>query len=163
MAELLDPTEIMFTAFEPNQSQRFIMYVEGVPSYLIKMADFPKVATTPVVMDHINIERKVKGKSRWQDVNITLYDAIVPSSAQAVMEWFRLSHESVTGRDGYSDFYKKDIVLNALGPVGDKVQEWTLKGAWCNNIDFGSGDWSSDGEVRNIAITLSMDYCILQY
>ena len=44
------------------------------------------------------------------------------------MEWVRLHHESVTGRDGYSDFYKKDITFNSLGPVGDKVEEWTLKG-----------------------------------
>ena len=46
------------------------------------------------------------------------------------MEWVRLSHESVTGRDGYSDFYKKDIRFNALGPVGDIVEEWALKGAY---------------------------------
>jgi len=163
MAELLDPTEIMYTAFEPHQSQRFIMYVEGIPSYLIKMADKPKLATTAVTLDHINIERKVKGKSRWQDVTITMYDAIVPSTAQATMEWVRLGHESVTGRDGYSDFYKKDIVLNSLGPVGDKTQEWTLKGAQPINVDFGAGDWSSDGEVVNIAVTLAIDYCILQY
>ena len=36
MAELLDPTEVMFTAFEPKVANRFIMYVEGIPSYLIK-------------------------------------------------------------------------------------------------------------------------------
>jgi hypothetical protein len=42
------------------------------------------------------------------------------------MEWVRLHHESVTGRDGYSDFYKKEITFNSLGPVGDKVEEWTL-------------------------------------
>ena len=36
MAELLDPTEIMFTAFEPKVANRFIMYIEGIPSYLIK-------------------------------------------------------------------------------------------------------------------------------
>ncbi len=39
-----------------------------------------------------------------------------PSGAQSVMEWARLAHESVTGRDGYSDFYKKDLTLDILGP-----------------------------------------------
>ena len=53
---------------------------------------------------------------------------IVPSGAYRVMEWVRLHHESVTGRDGYSDFYKKEIKFNLLGPVGDKVEEWILKG-----------------------------------
>ena len=36
MAQLLDPTEIMFTNFEPKMSNRFIMYIEGIPAYLIK-------------------------------------------------------------------------------------------------------------------------------
>ena len=49
------------------------------------------------------------------------------------MEWVRLSHESVTGRDGYSDFYKKDITFNVLEIVGDKVEEWTLKGSYIQN------------------------------
>ena len=46
------------------------------------------------------------------------------------MEWVRLSHESVTGRDGYSDFYKKDVTFNLLGPVGDVVEEWVLKSVY---------------------------------
>jgi hypothetical protein len=45
--------------------------------------------------------------------SMTLYDAIVPSGAQAVMEWVRLHHESATGRDGYSSFYKKEIRLTS--------------------------------------------------
>jgi hypothetical protein len=92
-----------------------------------------------------------------------LYDPVVPSAAQAVMEWVRLSHESVTGRDGYQDFYKKDLTINVLGPVGDKVEEWTLKGAWIESADFQEGDWSDGGEAFTISLTLSVDYCILQY
>ncbi len=112
MAELLDPSEIMFTAFEPKVANRFIMYVEGIPSYLIKASGRPGITFGDVVLDHINVERKLKGKGRWNDVSITLYDPVVPSAAQAVMEWVRLSHESVTGRDGYSDMYKKDLTIN---------------------------------------------------
>ncbi len=78
------------------------------------------------------------------------------------MEWVRLSHESVTGRDGYSDFYKKDIRFNALGPVGDVVEEWICKGAYCKAANFGEFDWASDTPA-NISITIRMDYAILNY
>ena len=91
-----------------------------------------------------------------------LYDPVTPSGAQAVMEWVRLSHESVTGRDGYSDFYKKDIRFNALGPVGDVVEEWICKGAYVSQANFGEFDWSSDTPA-NISITIRMDYAILNY
>jgi GTPase len=33
---VLNPNEIFFTAFEPKQSNRFIMYIDGIPSYEIK-------------------------------------------------------------------------------------------------------------------------------
>ena len=162
MAELLSPNEIFYTAYEPKMGNRFIMYVEGIPSYLIKAASRPSIDQGEVVLDHINVERKLKGKSRWQDVTITLYDPVVPSGAQAVMEWVRLSHESVTGRDGYSDFYKKDITFNSLGPVGDKVEEWTLKGAFISSATFGDMDWATEDPLQ-IELTLKYDYAVLQF
>ena len=39
----LDPSEIMFTPFEPKVQNRFIMYIEGVPAYLIKYAGIPSM------------------------------------------------------------------------------------------------------------------------
>ena len=34
MADLIDPSEIMFTPFEPKTKNRYIMYIEGIPAYL---------------------------------------------------------------------------------------------------------------------------------
>ena len=162
MAQLLTPQEIMFTNFEPKVANRFIMYIEGVPAYLIKAANRPEIQQNRITIDHVNVKRYVKGRSEWQELTITLYDPIVPSGAQAVMEWVRLHHESVTGRDGYSDFYKKDLTLNILGPVGDIVGEWVLKGAFLTNGDFGQYDWATD-EVVEVSITVAMDYAILNF
>lgn len=162
MAELLDPTEIFFTPYEPKLANRFIMYIEGVPAYLIKGASRPNVTFNAITLEHINVKRMIKGKAKWEPVTIKLYDPIVPSAAQAVMEWVRLSHESVTGRDGYSDFYKKDITFNTLGPVGDKIEEWTLKGAFIQATNMGEMDWGVDDPVE-ISLTLEYDYAVLQF
>jgi hypothetical protein len=148
MPDLIDPSEIMFTPFEPKLKNRFIMYIEGVPAYIIKSGNRPTLQFESITLDHINTKRYVKGKGAWQPLDIVLYDPIVPSGAQSVMEWVRLSHESVTGRDGYSDFYKKDVTFNMLGPVGDKVEEWTLKGAFIQQANFGhlsSWTWCHSG------------------
>ena len=138
------------------------MYIEGVPAYLIKTANRPTITFEEIELDHINVKRYVKGKGAWETLDITLYDPIVPSGAQAVMEWVRLHKESVTGRDGYSDFYKKDVTFNVLGPVGDKVEEWTLKGAMIQSANFGDLDWSVS-EPAEITLTLRYDYAILQF
>jgi|TARA_R110001592_G_scaffold360757_1_gene669695 hypothetical protein len=160
---VLDPNEIFFTAFEPKQKNRFIMYVDGVPSYMIKEVGEIKIEQGEVVLNHINVQRKVKGKSKWGDVSMALYDPITPSGAQAVMEWVRLHHESVTGRDGYSDFYKKDVTINVLGPVGDVVSEWILKGSYIKDATFDGYDWSDEGTAQSIQLTLAMDYCVLNF
>ena len=159
---VVNPNEIFYTAFEPKQANRFILYMDGMPSYIIKGVSAVTLNQGIVTLNHINVERKVKGKSVWQDVTMTLFDPITPSGAQAVMEWVRLHHESVTGRDGYSDFYKKDITFNTLGPVGDKVEEWTLKGAFISSATFGDMDWSTEDPVQ-IELTLKYDYAILQF
>ena len=159
---ILNTNETMFTAFEPKLQNRFIMFIDGIPAYLIKKISRPQISFGELVLDHINVKRKIKGKANWENITCDLYDPVTPSGAQAVMEWIRLSHESVTGRDGYSDFYKKDIRINTLGPVGDVVEEWILKGAYCQNTNFGDMDWTSDTPA-NINMTIVMDYAILNY
>jgi hypothetical protein len=160
---ILNPNEIFFTAFEPKQTNRFILYMDGVPSYLVKGVSAVSLAQTAVPLNHINVQRYVKGKTIWNTISFTLYDAITPSGAQAVMEWVRLGHESVTGRDGYSDFYKKDITFNVIGPVGDIVSEWIIKGAVITSAGFGDYNWDDDGTPTNIAVEVQPDYCILNF
>ena len=162
MATPLSTNEMFFNAFEPKLQNRFLMEIDGIPAYLIKKISRPTIEMSEIVLDHINVKRKIKGKANWENITCDLYDPVTPSGAQAVMEWVRLHHESVTGRDGYSDFYKKDVTIQTLGPVGDIVEEWILKGAFLTNASFGDMDWTSDTPV-NISITMAMDYCILNY
>ena len=160
---ILSSNEIFFTAFEPKVKNRFIMYVDGFPSYMIKGINNLGFDQGEIKLNHINVYRKIKGKMLWNDVTLTLFDPITPSGAQATMEWVRLHHESVTGRDGYADFYKKDIVLDVLGPVGDIVSEWVLMGAFIKSADFGEYNWDTEAEAQNLTMTLGMDYCVLNF
>ena len=159
---VLDANEIMFRAFEPKVQNRFVMYFDDIPSFMVKTASTPSFTDESIKLDHINSYRKIRGKREWNDISMTLYDPITPSGAQAVMEWARSAYESVTGRAGYSDNYKKDVTLNQLGPAGDIVGEWIIKGAFITEANFGDYDWSSS-EVAEISVTMAMDYCILNY
>ena len=159
---VLDPNEIMFTAFEPKVANRFIMYIDGIPSYMVKSVSSPSFTDGVIKLDHINTYRKIRGKREWQNMTLSLYDPITPSGAQAVMEWARLGYESVTGRAGYSDFYKKDVTLNALGPVGDIVGEWIIKGSFVVSSNFGQYNWSTE-DALNVELQLAMDYCVLNF
>ena len=160
---VLDPNEIFFTAFEPKQANRFILFVDGFPAYIMKAVAGVNVSQGAVPLNHINVQRYVKGKTVWGPIDITLFDPITPSGAQAAMEWMRLHHESVTGRDGYSDFYKKDLTVNILGPVGDIVSEWIIKGVMITSLNFGDYSWDTEDTAQNISMTVQPDYCILNF
>jgi len=160
---VLNSNEIFTTAFEPKQKNRFIMFMDGFPTYMVKGIGAITVENGEVVLNHINVYRKVKGFSKWGDVQFTLYDPITPSGAQAVMEWVRLHHESVTGRDGYSDFYKKNLRFNVLGPVGDIVSEWIIQGAYIKSANFGDYNWGTENAAQELQMTVAMDYCVLNF
>ena len=162
MATLIDANQAMFTPFEPKLKNRFLMSIDGIPGYLIKTANRPSITFEEVELNHMNVKRYVKGKASWETMEFTLYDPVVPSGAQAIMEWVRLHHESVTGRDGYSDFYKKDIDIQVLGPVGDIVETWKLIGAFITAANFNDLDFSSSDPI-DISVTLRYDYAILEF
>lgn len=162
MAEVLEFNDMFYTNFEPTLKNQFIMEIDGIPSYMIKTATKPSITFEEIVLDHINVKRKLKGKGDWQPIDITMFDPITPSGAQIVMEWVRLSHESLTGRDGYSSMYKKDIDLYQLDPVGAKISSWKLKGAWISSFAAGDVDWAAS-EVVEMSVTLTYDYAILEF
>jgi hypothetical protein len=149
-------------SWEPKRQNQFIMELNGIPAYLIKTSDKPSIANGEITLDHIHLKRYVKGKSEWSTIGITLYDPIVPSAAQAVMDWVRDHHESATGRDGYSSFYKKEVRLHQLSPLGEVVEEWILKGTFITDAKFGQYDWAAD-DVQSLDLTLRYDWAFLNF
>ena len=149
-------------SWEPKKGHQFVMAINGIPAYLIKASAKPSLSNGEITLDHINVQRYVKGKTVWNNIAVTLYDPIVPSGAQAVMEWVRLHHESATGRDGYSSFYKKEVKLRQLSPLGEIIEEWVLNGAFIVDSNFGSLDWSSE-DVMTIEMTLRYDWAFLNF
>jgi hypothetical protein len=162
--QISSENEMFGTAFswEPKKQHQFLLEMDGIPAYLIKASGKPQITNGEVPLDMINVKRYVKGKSEWNTITMTLYDAIVPSGAQAVMEWVRLHHESATGRDGYSSFYKKEIRLHQLSPLGEVIEEWILKGAFLTDASFGTFDWGTDG-VQELELTVRYDWAFLNY
>jgi hypothetical protein len=148
--------------WEPKRAHQFVLETQGIPAYLVKTSAKPSMTNGEIALDHINVQRYVKGKSVWNTIAITLYDAIVPSAAQAVMDWVRLHHESATGRDGYKSMYQKQIDLLQLSPLGEVIEKWTLKNAFITETNFGSLDWSSE-EVVMVELTLRYDWALLSF
>jgi hypothetical protein len=49
-----------------------------------------------------------------------------------------------------------------LGPVGDKIEQWKLKGAFIESAEFGDLSFDSN-DPAEITLTLQYDYAILEF
>lgn len=162
MATTLDVTEMLPTKFQPIAKRQFLLAIEGIDAFLVKNASRPQITTEEVAINWINSTRYIAGKTTFGTMSVTLHDAIAPSGAQQVMEWIRLCFESVTGRSGYADFYKRDIQLKMLDPVGTVIQLWDIKGAWVQEANFNEVTYEGSDQTE-ITLTIRFDNVVLQY
>jgi hypothetical protein len=134
----------------------------GINEWYVTSTARPSAKIKSVEIPFLNTSTYVAGRFNWEEIKVTFKDPIGPSAAQALMEWFRLHAESVTGRMGYAAGYKKDIELELLDPMGVVVEKWILQGTFLTDLNFGDLNYSQD-ELASIDCSLRMDRCILVY
>ena len=162
MAETLSVTDMLPNKFEPKRNYRWVLAIEGIDAFLVSETNRPTITIGDKKIDFINSYRNIAGKLSFSDISVKLHDPIAPSGAQQVMEWIRTHYESVSGRAGYADFYKRDIQLKMLDPIGTVVELWDIKGAFITQANYGSLTYSGD-DIMVIDLTLKIDNCVLQF
>lgn len=154
--------DMLLNPFEPIQKSRFVVTVDGIPSFLVKSFNIPQPSTTKIVVDGIHDQAKHAGKTTYGDMSMTLYQAVDPSTLQMIYSWHRLQFEAETGKKGYTEMYKKNMQIDILAPDGATVQRHKIIGAWIMEIGGLDYDKSADDKV-DITLTLSIDKPILEF
>lgn len=162
MPEVLSVADMIPYQFEPKRKLSYVFNIEGIDAFLIKTAARPKLNPGEIVIDWLNTKRYLMGKAEFGEITVTLHDPIAPSGAQQVMEWLRLHYESISGRAGYADFYKRVIQLKTVDPVGTVIEYWHGSGVFITNSDFGDLDYAS-ADPQEISLTLRGDNWTLLY
>ena len=162
MAETLSVTDMLPNKFEPKRNYRWVLAIEGIDAFLVSETQRPTISIGDKKIDFINSYRNIAGKLSFSDITVKLHDPIAPSGAQQVMEWIRTHYESVSGRAGYADFYKRDLQLKMLDPVGTVVELWDIKGAFITQANYGTLQYGGD-DIMMIDLTLKIDNCVLQF
>ncbi len=163
MAETLSVVDMLPNKFEPKRQFRWVFSIEGIDAFLMKSTSRPSYQIAETTLNFINSKRYLAGRLTFGTMNVSLHDPIAPSGAQQVMEWIRTHTESVSGRAGYADFYKRDCQIKMLDPVGTVVELWDVKGAFITSANFNSLSYDNDSEPMSIELTLRFDNCVLQY
>lgn len=163
MAETLDVTSMLPNKFEPKRKFRWVFALEGIDAFLLQKAARPTFTIAEKEIKYINSTRYIAGRQTFEKISLSLYDPIAPSGAQQVMEWIRTHAESVSGRAGYADFYKRDCQIKMLDPVGTCVELWDIKGAMISSAKFGELEYDNDADPMMIELEIRFDLCVLQY
>jgi len=127
----------MFTAFEPKQSNRWVVKFPedfGIESWMVNHV-------SPVVYD--------AEKREWSDITITLYDAIPKSTSKVFSDLIE------EGR-----FYNFLLQMTMLDPVGDDVEDFNFVECNIKTIDFGHTDYNMK-EFKVITLIVSYKKCIV--
>ena len=162
MADTLSVQDMLPNKFEPKRKNRWIFALEGIDSFLIKTASRPSVSIEEQTISYMNSKRYHAGNATFETISLTLHDPIAPSGSQQVMEWVRTHFESVSGRAGYADFYKRDCQLKLVDPVGTIIELWDIKGCFLTSAGFGDVSYE-DSAMMEVSLTLRFDNCVLQY
>ena len=161
-AETLDVASMIPNKFEPKRKNRFVLAIEGIDAYIVKSASRPTITTESIEVPFINSRRYIAGLTKFGTMEVVLHDPIAPSGAQQVMEWIRTHFESVSGRSGYADFYKRDIQIKLLDPVGTVIEYWDVTGAMITEAKFGELKYE-EGAPMEINLTIQCDNFVLQF
>lgn len=147
--------------YDPITSWRFKVQFSELQdvSFYAKAVNLPQIDNSPIVIEYGNTQIKVKGKTKWNDIELTLYAYEGMTMDQLWGYMNRLHQEVETGKDKYADDYKKDILIQILKPNDDLLATWTLTGAFANLINFGEFDYSTE-EVVQPRLTISYDFAL---
>jgi hypothetical protein len=151
--------------YEPKKKNRWLFRFPaelGIQQWWLQSASRPSITQNETEIQFLNTSTWVIGRFVWEAIEITMRDAIGPSTAQAMMEWVRLHSESVTGRQGYAAGYKKDIEIEMLDPTGVVIEKWQLQGTMLTNVNFGELSMEDDS-IADITATLRFDRAILLF
>ena len=162
MADLLMKMPV---PYEPKRQNRFILRFPsslGINEWYVSSTKRPSAKINSTEIPFLNTSTYVAGRFTWEEMSVTFKDPIGPSASQALMEWFRLHAESVTGRMGYAAGYKKDVILEMLDPTGVAVEKWILQNCSITAADFGDVKYDT-ADISTVKITLQPDRCILVY
>lgn len=159
---VLSTNELLGQDGQLVHKSRFRVIVDGIPSILAFAVSLPQPTTSQIPVNHINIQRKSRGKTTWGDMTLSLRQYIAPSTQQLVWNWFLLGHQRELGSDGFDDIVKRNIIVQILDPAGAVIQQHEIFGCFIKTQSGLDYSWDEDDKV-DIQLDISVDWAKLAY
>lgn len=137
---------------------RYTIFTSKLPGAVIfaRSTQQPGFENNPIKVDYGNGYFKCKGKTIWDDLQITCYQF---EGITVPMFWLYLQQHQITkfAKDTPMAAYKHDLRITTLNPLGIPIGTWKLVGAFYSSVKFGQMDWGTD-DATQIDMTIAFDY-----
>ena len=70
---------------EPKRQFRWLLYIAGMPQWIVKDVKKPSFNVTNTSHDFLNYKFHYPGRVDWQDISVTIVDPVQPDSAASLV------------------------------------------------------------------------------
>lgn len=165
---------------EPTRQYRFLVSIpggevngvktRGLANFVVKKVTKPGYQISESEHKFLNHSFWFPGKIAWDEVTLTIVDALEPDGENILMELLDkagykapVPAVNVNGFETQTVSKKKsvaalgDVIIRQLDGDGFDAKAWTLNNPWIKAVKFGELDY--DGEdLMNIEITIRYDW-----
>lgn len=153
---------------EPKRSHRWVMFIGGIPQWVIKATNKPNYSVTEVKHQYINHTFKYPGRVEWNDLEVTLVDPINPDAAKTMENIIRAAgYNFPTDPNDVTTISKKravsalgSVVIQQFGPDDEVIESWELVNGWVKNVDNGTLTYEND-EMVELKLTIAYDFAFI--
>lgn len=150
---------------DPKRNFKYLMYIGGIPSWLIKKTNKPTTNVGEAEHAYINTTFYFPGRVKFEPITVELVDPIAPDASKTLQGILKASGYNFPLTPNDVTTISKSRAVAALGQVkieqidsdGNPVEEWTLLNAWIKSIKYGELDYAND-ELTTLTLEIRYDY-----
>lgn len=133
-----------------------------VPEHFVKLAARPSLTIEETEINFLNAKTWIPGKGTWETITVTYYDVNTQDNID-LYTWLAAVYDFARPgqlNQGRRSDYAAIGTLTLYDGCGASMEEWKLKDAWPQSINFGDLDYSNSEEVT---IELTIRYSQVEY
>ena len=150
---------------EPKRNFRFVLYMGGVPTWVIKKVKKPSFEVGEAEHQYLNHTFYYPGRVKWSEIDITLVDPVDPD---ATMTMQQILHDSgyffPTDPNSTQSISKVGAVasmgnlnISMLDAEGNAIETTKLYNPWIKKVDFSELSYDNE-DLTELTLTVRFDY-----
>ena len=148
--------------YEVQRTNNFEVQIDGLSSditLLVQSCPLPTTTNEAIELNYGNSKVKVAGKANFEEIEITVLDAIGVDTEAKLCGWRKQVYDPETDKIGFAADYKKNGRIYQYAPDGTYIRTWKIIGAFPTSLNLGELSYENS-DKKTISMTLSIDKAV---